>query len=206
MVYQSIQQFVFYLAVTKCILYCDHKPLAPFFSMDISSPVLDRWALVLQQFDIKFHHIQGKKNVVANAVSRLRMLGLYQDNGNEDMPPTVDDVIKNIIEEVHSTNIAPKRPAYNMGKLNLDVLRKDQQWDQFFKYKVKELKMKSDPNFLIDDNSILRKVVKVKYSVELTIVVPRKLTSLIIVEFHRTKGHQGISCTINMILLVGRLV
>ena len=43
-----------------------------------------------------------------------------------------------------------------------------------------------------------RKVVKCKYSVELTIVVPRKLTSLIIVEFHNAKGHQGISPMVNM--------
>ena len=30
-------------------------------------------------------------------------------------------------------------------------------------------------------------------------VVPRKLTSLITVEFHNAKGHQSISCTVNMI-------
>ena len=85
--------------------------------MVMSSPVLDRWALELQQFDIKFQHIQGKKNMVADAVSRLRMLGLYQDNGDEDVPPIVDNVIENIIEEVHSTDVAPKRPANNIGKL-----------------------------------------------------------------------------------------
>ena len=98
--------------------------------MSMFSPVLDRWVLELQQFDIRFQHIQGKKYVVANPLSRLRMLGLCQDNGNEDVPPTVHDVIKNIIEEVHSTEITPKRPAYYVGKLNLDLLRKDQQWNQ----------------------------------------------------------------------------
>ena len=57
---------------------------------------------------------------------------------------------------------------------------------------------KLDPNFLLDDNSILRKVVKLKYTIEPTIVVPRNLTSLIIVEFHNARGHQGISCTMYM--------
>ena len=79
------------------------------------------------------------------------------------------------------------------------MLRKEQQWDQFCKNKVKKLKAKLDSNFLLDDKSILRKVVKLKYSEEPTIVVPRKLTSLIIVEFHNAKGHQGNRCTINMI-------
>ena len=49
------------------------------------------------------------------------------------------------------------------------------------------------------DNSILWKMVRLRYTIEPTIVVPRKLTSLIIVEFHNDEGHQGISCTVNMI-------
>ena len=68
-VYQPIQKVAFYLAGTKCKLYCDNKPLALFFTTVISSPVLDSCALELQQFAIKFQHIQGKKNVVANAIS-----------------------------------------------------------------------------------------------------------------------------------------
>ena len=99
------------------MLYCDHTPLAPFLSTGMSSPVLDRWALELQQFDIKFQHIQGKKNVVACVTSRLRTLGLYQDNDNEDVPNTLEDVTKNIIEEVHSTDIVPRTPAYNWENL-----------------------------------------------------------------------------------------
>ena len=47
-VYRSIQKFSFYLAGTKCILYCGHKPLAPFFTMGMSRPVLDCWVLELQ--------------------------------------------------------------------------------------------------------------------------------------------------------------
>ena len=61
------------------------------------------------------------------------------------------------------------------------------------------MKTQPDPNFLLDENNILRKVVKLKYTIEPTKVVPRKLTSLIILEFHNAKGHQGISHTVNMI-------
>ena len=64
---------------------------------------------------------------MANATSRLRTLGQYQDNGNEDVPPTMDDVIKNIKEEVHSMDLVPRTQAYNMEKLNLDVLGEEQQ-------------------------------------------------------------------------------
>ena len=54
--------------------------------------------------------------------------------------------------------------------------------------KVKKMKTKPDPNFLLDEISILGKVIKLKYTVEPTIVVPRKLTSLTILEFHNAKS------------------
>ena len=52
---------------------------------------------------------------------------------------------------------------------------------------------------LMDKNGILQKLARLRYTIEPTIVVPRKLTCLIIVEFHNGKGHQGISFTVNMI-------
>ena len=90
---------MFYFAGTKCTLYCDHKPLALFFTTCMSSQVLDCWALELQQFDIQFQHILGKKNVVADTISKLMTLGLYQDNGNNDQATTDDDMVENIIED-----------------------------------------------------------------------------------------------------------
>ena len=99
-------------------------------------------------------------NVVADAISQLRTLGLYQDNDNEDVPLTTD-VIKSIIE-VHITEVIQETPVYIVEKLNLDVLRKEQQRDWLCKNNIKEMKMKLDPNFLLDKNSILRKAVKLK--------------------------------------------
>ena len=125
--------------------------------------MLDRWALELQQFDIKFYHIQDKRRVVADAISRLRTLGLHQDNNNEDVLLSTEGVVKNI-KEVHSADTAPKKSTYSVGKLNLEVLRKKQQWDQFFKSKVRDMKKKSDCNFLLDHSSILRKVIKQVYN------------------------------------------
>ena len=86
-----------------------------------------------------------------------------------------------------------------MEKLNLDVLREEQQLDTFCMKKVKTLRMKQDDSFILDENGILWKTVRVRYTIEPTIVVPRKLTSLIIVESHNGNGHQGISCTMSMI-------
>ena len=114
MVYWSIQKFLFYLAETKCTLYCNHKLLAPFFTTDMSSPVLDFWALELQQLDIQFQHILGKKNVVPDAISKLRTLVLYQDIGNYDLATTDGNIVENIVEEVHAIKWVPNLVGYNM--------------------------------------------------------------------------------------------
>ena len=54
------------------------------------------------------------------------------------------------------------------------------------------MKKMPDPNILLDHNSILRKVIKLKYTIEPAIDVPSKLTSLIIIDIpqcQRTLGH-----------------
>ena len=81
----SRNQFIFYLTDADCTLHCDHKPLTPFLTTGMSGHVLDQWALELQQFNMKLEHIQDRKNMVADAICRLRMFGLYQENNNEDI-------------------------------------------------------------------------------------------------------------------------
>ena len=71
----------------------------------MSSHVLDRWALELQHFNIKFDHIEGKKNVVADAISRPKTMNLYekyQEVNTILSVGTVEDVLENIIEEIHN--------------------------------------------------------------------------------------------------------
>ena len=114
-----IPKFAFYLAGMECMFYCDHKSLAPFFTTGMSSPMLDRWTVELQQFNIKSQHIQGKRNIVDVAISQLRTLVLYQEKDNEDVPLTTEDVIKNIIEEVDITEVIQKTPTYNIKNLKL---------------------------------------------------------------------------------------
>ena len=91
----------------ECTLYCDHKPLAPFFTTGTSSHFQDRWALELQQFNIKFEHIQGKKNISTDAISRLRTFNLYQDHDNEEIQLSPEDAVKNNIEEIYSIESVP---------------------------------------------------------------------------------------------------
>ena len=86
-----------------------------------------------------------------------------------------------------------------MEKLNIDALRKAQWQDTFWMKKAKSIRSKEVDGFVLDENGMLHMFVRLKYTVEPTIVVPRKLTFLIIVGFHNGKGHQRISYTVNII-------
>ena len=107
-------------------------------------------------------------------------------------------MVENIIEEVHAINLVPNSADYNM-KLNLDILQEEQWQETFCIKKVKAMRINQDHIFMLDNDSILWTMIRLRYTIEPIIVVPKKVTSLIIVEFHGGKGHQGISCIENMI-------
>ena len=59
-VLKSIQRFNYYLRGTKCTLRCDLKS---FLSTGMEITKLDRWVMLLQEYDITFTHIRGKDNI-----------------------------------------------------------------------------------------------------------------------------------------------
>ena len=63
----------------QCTLRCDHKPLEPCLSRGMKIEKLDRWVMLLHKYDIKFIHIKGKDNILADAISRLCTIGIYED-------------------------------------------------------------------------------------------------------------------------------
>ena len=128
----------------------------------MSSHVLDRCALELQQFNIKFNHTEGKKNVVADAISRLKTMKLYKKHQEANPIPLIDrveDALENIIEEIHNLNI--KAMNYNQNtKLDLEELCTEQKCNQFCKNKAKGINSNKPSDFILDNNGILRKTVK----------------------------------------------
>ena len=66
---KSVQRFDYYLQGTKCTLRCDHKLLEPFLSRGMKIAKLDRWVMLLQEYNITFSHIKGKDNILADTIS-----------------------------------------------------------------------------------------------------------------------------------------
>ncbi|MDW0172016.1 MAG: reverse transcriptase family protein, partial [Nitrososphaeraceae archaeon] len=67
----SLENFEHIIFGCRVIVYTDHNPLQYLSDIVPKSPKLSRWALAIQKFNIKIHHIQGKQNLVADSLSRL---------------------------------------------------------------------------------------------------------------------------------------
>ena len=50
-VLKSMSHFDYYLTGAKCTLHCDHKPLEPFLTRGMKIAKLDRWAMLLHEYD-----------------------------------------------------------------------------------------------------------------------------------------------------------
>ncbi|KAK9928809.1 hypothetical protein M0R45_025929 [Rubus argutus] len=71
----AIEKFRSYLIASKVIVHTDHAALKYLLTKKDSKPCLIRWMLLLQEYDLEIHDKPGKKNVVADHLSRLEEEG-----------------------------------------------------------------------------------------------------------------------------------
>ena len=69
----ALQHFDVYLNTTvfPIVVYTDHNPLVFVNKMKNNNQRLLRWSLLYQEFNIEIHHVRGKDNVIADALSRI---------------------------------------------------------------------------------------------------------------------------------------
>ena len=67
----SLQKFQKYLLGKTFQLLTDHKPLVAFNKKKISNAKVNRWAMLLADYQFEIKAIKGKDNVVADILSRM---------------------------------------------------------------------------------------------------------------------------------------
>ncbi|GKF10295.1 reverse transcriptase domain-containing protein, partial [Tanacetum coccineum] len=67
----SFDKFRPYLILSKTIVYTDHSALQYLFSKQDAKPILIRWVLLLQGFNIEIKDKKGAENLAADHLSRL---------------------------------------------------------------------------------------------------------------------------------------
>nr|KYP49468.1 Transposon Ty3-I Gag-Pol polyprotein [Cajanus cajan] len=82
----AFDKFRPYLVGSKVIVYTDHAALRYLFAKQDAKPRLIRWILLLQEFDLEIQDKQGKQNLVANHLSRLKL-----DEANKEVKPILEE-------------------------------------------------------------------------------------------------------------------
>ncbi len=68
--------------------YTDHKPLLCLFTSQLRNTKIQRWSIMLSEFNVKVKYIKGEKNIKADFLSRLR-----HDKPSDDLGINVIDAI-----------------------------------------------------------------------------------------------------------------
>ena len=170
-----------------------------FFEGGMNITKLDRWSLELQEFDISLEFIQGKLNTVANVSSHLRNEGLYHQHSNKGKKVNTKVNLDERIEEV--LDIASKPLDFEkVFSMNTVISHKElllcQKRDRFCRKLVRTAGRHSD--FMINHEGLLVKQVSILRNTYHVYIVPHSLVQRVIKIFHKNRGHQGISRTINM--------
>ena len=183
----------------KCTLHCDHKPLEPFLTRGMKIAKLDRWVMLLQEYDITFVHIKGKDNILADAISRLHTIDIYEKTIEIQHLHTVKTTTPQLdetVEQIQHVDSSPLPQSLNMNSTTLRTLQKQ---DKFCKNKVCELHSGIDSSFYLNSDSILKQSLIINNLEVCMTVVPLALTNTLIHEFHNCRGHQGYARTVNML-------
>ena len=169
-VLKSMQHFDYYIQCGKCTLHCNHKPLEPFLSRGMKIAKLDRWAMLLQEYDITFVHIKGKDNILADTISRLCTLDIYDNAIETHHSPTVKTSITQqecTIDLTQHIDSALLLQSLNMNYTTLWTLQKQ---DKFCKNKAHELHLGNKSIFYLNHEGILKCTLVIN-NLEVSIIV-----------------------------------
>ena len=199
-VLKSIQRFSYYLRVTKCTLRCSHKTLEPFLNRGMKIAKFYRWAMLLQKYDVTFVHTRGKDNILADAISRLCTIDVYEnalENKQHHSVCTQDQTYAS--HKANQIQWLDSATTLLLLNMNTTILQNLQKQDKFCKNKVCKLHTNINDMFYLNTNDILKgKVIINNLEVNAT-VIPFALTDTLIHKFHNCRGHQGCTRMFNLL-------
>ena len=129
-IYLSVKKLAFYITDADITLRSNHLPLKWFLLKNTLNDKVNNWAIQLEVYRIKFEHIKGKSNVLADTLSRL--ISIDQDvklepelEGYEsrqycfeELPKassyTVNEIITSQVIEAHDADITEPITMYSI--------------------------------------------------------------------------------------------
>ena len=80
-IYMTVKKSTFYLTGQEITLRSDHLPLKKFLNHRTLNNTVDNWAVEIESFKIKFVHIAGKDNILADTLTdSLTLILMWNKN------------------------------------------------------------------------------------------------------------------------------
>ena len=73
-IYMAVKKLTFYLMGSQTTIKTDHRPLKKFLEKTTLNAKVNNWAVELEQFRLKIDWIMGRKNTLADTLSRLLVI------------------------------------------------------------------------------------------------------------------------------------
>ena len=221
-IYMSVKKLAFYLTDTDVLLKSDHFPLKKFLQKNTLNNKVNNWAMELEVFNIRFEHVSGKANILADMLSCLIDLDpdarLDPENAGwefgyyifESLPKLSGADVVQVCEILSGENVIRPDPDVQQpfvqqlrSPLTLDELRALQSQDDKCTTLIRMLKNgKLDPiAYSLHEGVLYRRVIEGGQSFQ-AIYVPRTPESLIqaiLQAAHDEAGHNGFPRTYSAI-------
>ena len=136
-IYLSVKKLAFYITDADITLRSDHLPLKRFLRKNTLSDKVNNWAVELETYRIKFVHIKGKSNVLADTLSRLISIDPdvklepelegyeFRKYCFEELPKassnTVNEIIMGQVIEAHNADITEHITTYSIPLPNSKI-------------------------------------------------------------------------------------
>ena len=136
-IYLSVKKLAFYITGADITLRSDHLPLKRFLQKNTLNDKVNNWAVELETYRIKFVHIKGKSNVLADTLSRLISINPdvklepelegheFRQYCFEELPKasnyTVNEIITGQVIEAHDADITEPITTYSIPLPNSEI-------------------------------------------------------------------------------------
>ena len=211
-IYMTIKKSTFYITGHDVTLRSDHLPLNKFLKQMTLNNTVNNWAMEIESFKIKFVHIAGKDNVLADTLSRLIDIdpdvelqpelkdyefGCY---AFETLPKAKGKTVHEVITSPGGVDICEVNITYNNSKnspysVKLPLSNEKFSCLQDKDLKVRQLKQKVIQGqyaqfYFIKKGVLYRSMVDNGHKFEAA-VVPEDLIHTVLHLGHNQSGHNG---------------
>ena len=109
-IYEALREFRFIILGYNCTIYTDHRPLSYLFKKKLPSDcAMARWSIEIDSFNVDVKYFEGKRNVVADFLSRI--------DGNVLLTDVLENC-ENLTTKECETMMVTTRSAKDKLKLN----------------------------------------------------------------------------------------